>query len=82
MDGIDRDTLKQEIFFFTIVAEEQNWPNYNTTQNVTFIVNDLNDNSPTITEPESKILTITIPENRITDISDPITINDRDSVST
>lgn len=81
VDGIDRDTLNQEIFFFTIVAEEQNLPNYNTTQEVTFIVDDVNDNSPIIIVPESKIFNITIPENLITDLNDPITINDRDSVS-
>lgn len=81
VQGIDRDELKQEIFFFTIRATELNEPFYYTEQNVTFIVNDLNDNKPVITEPKSHILTLTIPEALITDINDTITINDIDSVS-
>lgn len=78
---IDRDALKQEIFSFTLRATEAHEPNYYVEQDVTFLVEDVNDNSPTIKDPESKILNIVLPEALITDIENTILIDDIDSVS-
>lgn len=81
VEGIDRDALQQEIFLFTLRATEEHEPNFYVEQDVTFIVSDINDNAPTITQPETKVLNLEFPEARITDIEDVITINDIDSVS-
>lgn len=81
VSGIDRDALQQEIFSFTIRATEEHEPNFYTDQSVTFIVDDLNDNSPTIINPSSKTLDLKIPEALITDLDFTIDIIDIDSVS-
>lgn len=80
VEGIDRDALQQEIFPFTLRATEEHEPNFWIEQNVTFIVSDINDNPPTIIQPESKIVYLEIPEALITDIEDVIIIDDIDSV--
>lgn len=82
VEGIDRDALKQEIFVFTLRATEEHEPNFYVEQNVTFIVSDINDNKPTVIQPENRIFNITVPEALITDINDTILIDDIDSVST
>lgn len=74
--------MQTEIFTFLIFAQEVNEPKYSTNQSVTFVVRDVNDNAPTIIDPDDKILTITIPEALMTSLSEyTITVLDRDSVS-
>lgn len=81
VNEIDRDTLNMQIFTFLIFATEENDPWYSTNQTITFVVNDVNDHAPNVTDPDPKQIHFLLLEERVTQLNDTISVLDRDSVS-
>ncbi|KAF2879824.1 hypothetical protein ILUMI_26351 [Ignelater luminosus] len=72
---INRDTLQREIFSIQLIAFEVPDPCWTTSQNATIIVNDINDNIPSITVNTTEIW---MPENTVMRVHLHINIEDMD----